>query len=300
MKLATTTLDFVAHDLTHEECVKRIYDAGFRYIDFGVGRNFLEDNRWRDNAKRLRDYAESLGMKFIQMHSPEGNPLDLNERDKLVNITNRSIEVCEIMGIPQTVVHSGWKAYISEEEYFEGNLEFYRQLFPAMEKTGVNVLIENSSSKNFSPEKYYYFITGKQMVDFLKYADHPLLHAVWDTGHANTEGTQYEQIMALGKELYGLHIHDNSGRGDEHALPYFGTINMDDIMNALIDVDYQGYFTFEAVTALRNSNNRHGKRHVFERDCRLREPSLEMQIDLERLLYTIGKHCLTSYNLFEE
>ena len=138
------------------------------------------------------------------------------------------------------------------------------------------------------------------MVDFLKYADHPLLHAVWDTGHANTEGTQYEQIMALGQELYGLHIHDNSGRGDEHTLPYFGTINMDDIMNALIDVNYQGYFTFEVVTALRNSNNRHGKRHVFERDSRLREPSLEMQIDFERLLYTVGKHCLTSYNVFEE
>jgi hypothetical protein len=39
---------------------------------------------------------------------------------------------------------------------------------------------------------------------------------------------------------------------------------------------------------------------VFERDIRLLEPTLEMQIDVERLLYTIGKHCLTSYGVFEE
>lgn len=300
MKLATTTTDFAPYVRTYEECVKGIYDAGFRYIDFGCGRNFLEDDNWRDNAKRLRDYAESLGMKFIQMHSPEGNPLDLKRRDELVKVTNRSIEVCDIMGIPQTVVHAGWKAEISKEEFYEGNLEFYRQLFPTMEKTGVNVLVENTSSTNIPPEKYYYFITGEQLVDFLKYAEHPLLHAVWDTGHANTEGTQYDQIMALGKELYGIHIHDNSGHGDEHTLPYFGTINMDDVMNALIDVKYEGYFTLEVVTALRNSRNGHGRRHVFERDTRLLEPTLEMQIDLERLLYTIGKYCLTSYDVFEE
>jgi sugar phosphate isomerase/epimerase len=167
-----------------------------------------------------------------------------------------------------------------------------------MEKTGVNVLIENSTKKNLGA--YYYFFTGEQMVDFLKYANHPLLHAVWDTGHGNTEGGQYEQLMALGKELYGVHIHDNSEHGDEHTMPYFGTLNMDDVMNGLIDSGYQGYFTFEVVAALRKSGSRHGKRHTFERDTRLLEPTMEMQMDLERLMYTIGKHCLTSYGMFEE
>jgi hypothetical protein len=83
-------------------------------------------------------------------------------------------------------------------------------------------------------------------------------------------------------------------------MPYFGTLNMDDVMNGLIDSGYQGYFTFEVVAALRKSGSRHGKRHTFERDTRLLEPTMEMQMDLERLMYTIGKHCLTSYGMFEE
>jgi len=299
MKLATTTSDFAPY-VTYEECIKLIHDVGFRYIDFGMGdRRYYTSQNWKDEVKRMRDYAESLDMKFVQMHSPEGNPLDLKRRDDLVELTNRSIEVCEIMGISQTVVHSGWQEGISKDEFYEKNLEFYQSLFPTMEKTGVNVLIENTSSKNIPPEKYYYFLTGQQMVDFLQYAHHPLLHAVWDTGHANTEGNQYEQIKALGKELYGLHVHDNSGRGDEHILPYMGTVNMDDVMNGLIDIGYEGYFTFEASSALRYSKSGQGRRHVFEQDKRLLEPTLEMQIDMERLMYTIGKYCLSAYGVFE-
>lgn len=299
MKLATTTGDFGWYVKTYKDCVRFIHEAGFRYIDLGIGRNpvWYEDG-WEEYAKELREYAEKLGVKFIQAHSPDGNPLDLEKREKLIWRTNRSIEVCEIMGIPQTVVHSGYEKGIGEEEFFERNLDFYKQLYPMMEKTGVNVLIENTSSKNLG--EYYFFFTGKQMVDFLNYANHPLLHAVWDTGHANTEGTQYEHLVTLGKELYGVHIHDNNGQGDEHSMPYFGTMNMDDLMNGLIDAEYKGYFTFEVIAALRKSNSRHGKRHVFEKDTRLLEPSLEMQIDLERLLYTMGKYCLTAYNVFEE
>lgn len=300
MKLATTTTDFAMYASSYEECVKLIHDAGFRYVDFGMGdRRYYTRENWKDEVKRLRDYAESLDMKFVQMHSPEGNPLDMSKRDDFVALTNRSIEVCEILGASQTVVHPGWKEGISKEEYHENILSFYEQLFPIMEKTGVNVLIENTSSKYFPPDKYYGFLTGQQMMEFLEYANHPLLHAVWDTGHANTEGNQYEQLKVLGDELYGIHVHDNSGQGDEHTMPYFGTINMDDVMNGLIDINYQGYFTFEVVKALRRSKMA-PRRRVFERDTRLLEPTLEMQIDVERLLYTIGKHCLTSYGVFEE
>lgn len=298
MKLATTTSDFGRFANSYEEIISLIHDAGFRYIDIGIGKKICENENWREEAKRIRDYTEKLGMKFIQAHSPGGNPLKCDKQDEVVELTNRSIEICEILGIPQTVVHAGWKKEIGKEEFFEENLNFYKRLFPMMEKTNVNVLIENTSSSNLGD--YYYFYTGEQMVDFLKYANHPLLHAVWDTGHANTEGTQYEHLVALGKELYGLHVHDNSGRGDEHIFPYFGTLNMDDVMHGLIDAKYQGYFTFEAIRALPNSNSKYGKRREFERDTRLLEPTIEMQIDLERLLYTIGKHCLSTYGVFEE
>ncbi|MBO4854170.1 MAG: sugar phosphate isomerase/epimerase [Oscillospiraceae bacterium] len=300
MKLATTTSDFAQYAATWEDCVQGIYDAGFRYVDFGVAnREFLRDDGWADRAKRLNDYAQNLGMQFIQMHSPDGiNPLDIARQDDLVAITNRSIEICAVMGIPQTVVHFGTRQGITKEEFYKENLAFYSRLFPAMEKTGVNVLVENSPRKHAPPDSYC-LSTGEELADFLRHVNHPLLHAVWDTGHGNLDGPQYESIVALGKELYGLHVHDNNGWADEHTIPFSGTVSLDGLMHGLLDIGYQGYFTFEVLRLLDYKNGQ-APRRKFEGDRRLRHPTMELQQAAEKLLYAVGKHCLTAYGVFEE
>ena len=60
-----------------------------------------------------------------------------------------------------------------------------------------------------------------------------MLHACWDTGHANCEGSQYDDIITLGKELFAIHYNDNHGAKDEHLIPFLGTLNHDEIINAL-------------------------------------------------------------------
>lgn len=298
MKLATTTNDFARFG-TFIDCVRWIHDAGFRYLDFGVSnREFLRDAGWRFEAEKLNDYAKSLGMTFIQMHSPECAPIDPLKREDAIAVTIRSIEIAAFMGIPQTVVHPGTRKGITKEEFFRENRAFYHALLPTMEKTGVNVLVENTSKVNAPPEVYYDLYTGEEIAEFLRYMDHPLLHAVWDTGHANTDGGQYEHLKALGKDLYGLHIHDNSGRADEHSYPYTGTLSLDELMHGLIDVGYQGYFTFEAFNLLHSKNGQ--KKRAFEQDERLRHAPLELHFTAEKLLYEIGRHCLTAYGVFEE
>ena len=301
MRLATTICDFWGYTGSIEESIRLMHDAGFRYIDFGMGHDrFFKNDNWKEETIKVRDYAERLGMKFVQAHSPDGDVFNSEKRELYVQKVIRSLEMCKILGIPHTVVHAGFKKGTNKDEFYENNITFYRKLFPYMEETGVNVLTENTTKTNIPPETCYFFYKGEEMIEFIKAVDHPLFHAVWDTGHGNTEGDQYEDIMALGKELYGIHVSDNSERGDEHVIPYLGTLNMDAVMNGLIDSGYKGDFTFEANCSLRLSKSRHGKRHVFERDTRLLEPTLEMQIQMERLMYTIGKHCLTSYGVYEE
>ena len=39
---------------------------------------------------------------------------------------------------------------------------------------------------------------------------------------------------------------------------------------------------------------------TFEKDTRLLEPTAEMEVAAERLLYTIGKCALEAYGIFEE
>ena len=145
----------------------------------------------------------------------------------------------------------------------------------------------------------YYVNSGRELLDFVEFVDHPLVHACWDTGHANCEGSQYDDIMTLGKHLFAIHYNDNHGKSDEHLLPFMGTLNHDEVIHALVESKYNGYFTLECCSPIIPAKYWLGDRKVFENDTRLSEPPMFMQQKMEELLYQTAKHILTSYNLYE-
>lgn len=58
-------------------------------------------------------------------------------------------------------------------------------------------------------------------------------------------------IKTLGHHLQALHIHDNDRWHDSHQIPFSMDIDFYEIVKALKEIDYQGYFTLEADTFLR-------------------------------------------------
>ena len=301
MKLATTLGDF-RHYANTRQSIELLHDAGFRYMDISLGGSslFCEGNEWREAVKSLVDFAGNLGMSFVQAHSPNATVLNDEKWAKEVFRAKRSLELCQEFGIPQVVIHAAYtREPVCKEAWYDLNTKFYREILPVAEQTGVMILTENTTHANLGEGRYYLY-TGKDMTEYIEHVAHPLLEAVWDTGHGTTEGSQYDNILALGKHLRGLHVHDNNGKADEHTMPYTGVLNLDQVMNGLLDVGYDGYFTFEVLNALRVAKDRRQPRQSFERDTRLANPTLEMQIDMERLLYHIGRHALQAYNCFEE
>ena len=300
MKLATTTSDFRRFCDSYEDCIRHVCEAGFRYLDLSQylprpNDPLLIRSDWQDTAKRLQEVAQSYGATFVQSHAPGGSPLA--EDEELFRTTVRSIEVCGALGIPNIVVHGGTLPNLTKAEFFEKNRVFFRRLIPVMEKTGVNVLCENSTKANMGTA--YFTNSGADMKEFVQYLDHPLFHACWDTGHANVEGSQYDEILTLGKDLYALHINDNRGFQDEHLLPFLGTMNLDEILHALIDINYTGYFTFEAGSSLRTKQYWLGDRREFPKATRLVEAPLFLHNHLEKAMFVLGVYILQQYHCFE-
>ena len=304
MKIATTTVDFGRYCKNDIERIRELHRAGFRYIDLSMysftPNSAYMGSEWRDATLALKDEADLLGMKFVQAHSQGGNALkdDEGHVDFLVAATLRSIEICAILGIENTVVHGGYAKGITKEEWFCRNRDFYNKLLPTAERCGVNILTENSTAANMKDK--YFLNTGKDMREFIEFVDRPRLHACWDTGHGNCEGAQYDEIMTLGDELYAIHYNDNHGKADEHLIPYLGTLNHDEIMRALTDVGFKGYFTLECCSSLITKKYWLGSRRAFSGEERLAEPQLFMQRHLEALLYDTAKYILDTYGLFEE
>ena len=314
MKLATTTEDFGNYfkDFSTnlqdiKKCLELFTETGFKYLDY----SFYVDNRpdslllsdgWEETFKQVRAHADSLGLKFVQAHSPGGNPVDIDSPhyNNLLQSTIRSIKACKILGIDNIVVHAGYKENASKQEKFQLSKNFYSLLFPAMEETGVMVLTENGATANL-PDGYFVFGTGEVISEFIDFIDHPLMGVCWDTGHANMmPNGQYDNIIALGDKLKAVHIADNLGEKDNHFAPYFGTLNMDEVMNALFDINFKGSFTLESTRLMIRANDWPAPRNKWHRDTRLYTVPLELKVEAEKLLYKIGKHILKSYNCFED
>lgn len=191
---------------------------------------------------------------------------------------------------------------LTKEEWFEANKAFCEKLFPAAEKCGVKVLCENSTAKNmggvYGKGGAYYINTGKDMRKFIEYVNHPRFGGCWDTGHANCEGSQYGEIMALGDKMWAIHYNDNRGGGDEHIAPFLGTLNHDEVITVLIDSGFGGYFTLEGGDSLRPYWQ--GNRGRFEKSALLREPQLFMQEHMEKMMYETSEWMLKTYGIFEE
>ena len=115
---------------------------------------------WKESVYRIKNLADELGMQFVQVHSQGGNPLseDPTYVDLLLKAKLRSIEICKTIGMKNTVVHNGSAKGLSKEEWFVKNKEFYKKLFPMMERCGVNVLCEDSTKTNM--EDRYFINTG--------------------------------------------------------------------------------------------------------------------------------------------
>ena len=67
-------------------------------------------------------------------------------------------------------------------------------------------------------------------------------------------------------------------------------------MHGLLDIHYEGYFTFEAG----NTPLPARQRRKFEEDTRCLQLPVEFKKKYERILYEIGQYVLSQYGCFEE
>jgi len=317
MKLATTTGDFGAYSRTLSEIVTFFEGTGFKLLDLNLYRSiypdspFLDD-RWEKWIDDAGEAAAARDMRFCQAHAPDGKLHASDEKFQVfLSTTIRSIEACAKLGVPNIVVHQQDIGGFLSREYRHLNLKrnraFFEKLFPAMEKTGVCVLIENSCDRH-APTKQentrHYGSLASELLDMVEYIDHPLVRVCWDIGHANIQGVdQYKSILELGDCLRAVHIADNYGDVDSHVAPFQGTTNMDAVMQGLLDSGYKGYFTFEASHILRDSavwpNYRREWTYRDKQVTRLMDVPLPLKRQAIKLLYEIGRHILVEYDCFE-
>ena len=298
MKLATTIADFFPFGSNVEESIEAVVEAGFRYIDYSFSYDYrtgsgLLGDRPEAFAKKLLKMADEKGFRFVQAHSPLGRPFAENA-EPFIDATKRSIETAAMLGIPNIVVHSGYLNGLSKEETFKRNKEFYSSLLETAEKCDINILTENFDKMESGG--CYWVDSAEDVKELADFIDHPRLKICWDIGHGNLQELPQHEALALIKDrLAALHVQGNFGLSDDHVMPFTGTVNMESVMNGLLDIGFDGYFTFEADGMLNT-----WRRRKYDKDTRLQTYPIEFAKRLESLKYDMGKYVLEQYDCFEE
>lgn len=299
MKIATTTAEVLAHVGQDPVAATRFYrGTGFRYLDYSfyhaltIPDHPLMRDDWRETILAVKAASEEEGITWVQAHLPACKIVEEGREDGL-KACLRAVEACGMLGIENAVIHSSLREgdYLypqDKDAYIQANAPFFRELIPAMEKFGVNVLLENSCTVN--TRGLYFPMTGSDLKDFILTLDHPRFGACWDLGHAHIQGVdQGEEITVLGDLLKAVHIHDNDGTRDTHKSPFEGSVDFDSFMRGLIAIDFKGPFTFEV------------DGYLYYRKPKENAPLSAIPLAVKhaslQMLYKTGKAMLSAYGI---
>ena len=286
MKTATEIAS-LAKLVGEEKAVEYIAKAGFDAWDFsmfsmvrydwGTGEasktdHPLSGDNYIEFARKLKKIGEDNGIHCNQSHAPF--PVYSPE---IRSYLKRAIECTAEAGGKICVIHPD--NFKSPEE----NAEMYLELLPFAKGCGVKIATENMW--NWDSEKghssFAACATPKSFCDHIEVINDDFFVACLDIGHAEMKGsdtTAVEMIKALGDSLQALHIHDNNKLNDSHQIPFSMDVNFDEVVKALKEIKYSGYFTLEADQYLKD----YTEETAFEGTKKLAEAARKLADMFER------------------
>ena len=240
------------------ESIRMLKDAGFDAYDMSLFSVKLFDDiasdggDWRAEARRVREYADSLGIVCNQTH-PIFPPVNGDEKDpERYETLLRHLEISSVLGAKIAVVHPIQYLYYPKnaEKLKEMNMEFYRGLIPYCEKFDIKIAVENMWRRYYDKSLSIVDSVCSRAEEFCDYIDtlnSPRIVACLDIGHVSLVGEDMTRIIhALGPRLQALHVHDTDTVSDLHTLPFHAKIDFDEVTQALADIGYAGDITLES------------------------------------------------------
>ena len=230
-----------------EESLSLIKETGFDTYDYSMDseNDFFVANCYLENALKLKQFADNLGLKCNQTHSifPVWHKsYDENTIKKRTEYTKRILEISKILGAKNCIVHP------INDFNEKQNFKFYQQFLPLTKELNINIATENMWNWDGSKASLAACSNHNNYKALLELVNDNHFVACVDVGHAEMFGLETsasKMIESLGKYVKCIHIHDNDCHSDRHGLPFSESIDFDLILDSLARIDYQGDITFE-------------------------------------------------------
>lgn len=268
MKISTE-IGSAAKIVGMERAVELIGKAGFDAWDFSLfdmcridkatknpikNDNPLNGNDYLKFSRKLKQIGLDNGMVCNQSHAPY--PVYVPE---VRSYLKRAIECTAEAGGEICIIHP------DNNKTAEQNAEMYLELLSFAKECGVKIATENmwNWDKEKDESSFAACATGEDFKKHIDVINDEFFVACLDIGHAEMRGSgngAANMIRTLGPRLAALHIHDNDRHKDNHQIPFSMNIDFGEVVKALKEIEYNGYFTLEVDAYL----NKFEPQNVFD------------------------------------
>ena len=267
---------------TIDEQFRMLREAGFECLDFNfdvflpsnlISNCELNDFYFRsteeihESIRPYKEAAEKYGISFTQSHAPfqlyvDGRD-DVNEKCREVVV--KCLELCRYIGCKYLVVHPLNLAFLHDRDYERRvNFEYFESFIPYIKEYGAMICLENmfaTVTRHVTEAICSDCTEAVNYIDRLnEKAGEECFGFCFDLGHMSLLGKHIRpSITTLGNRIKILHLHDNDGIQDAHAIPYSYARNWgqhcvtdwNGFFDGLRDINYRGEINFEVGTGLK-------------------------------------------------
>jgi sugar phosphate isomerase/epimerase len=244
------------HDLPlASEHLTELAEFGFRQVElFATIGHF--DYRDQSAIDALSRWLRETGLELHSVHAPIvehrwhgkwGSALstassDDRVREYAVSECLAALQIARTIPYRYLVVHLGIPEDLNPPPAANarpGAQRSIEELAAAALPLGVRLAVEVIPNRLSAPEALVRLIEEDLEIS------PPGVGICLDTGHAHLMGDLPDAIEIVGGALVTTHVHDNRGKGDDHLVPFDGTIDWPTALMSFQKVGYDGVIMFE-------------------------------------------------------
>ncbi len=237
--LLSVTTDYATDKGCPEPALRRIADAGFTHIHWC--------HQWASDfvyspaeVDQIRRWMAEYGLEMTDLHAsmgPEKNWGSPREYERLagVELVRNRIEMTARLGADVIVMHMPAGCQEGDEAAWARFRRSMDSLEPYAAVHGVRIAIENGGSDaSFDTIERVLAMYGPEFAG-----------VCYDAGHGNLFPCGLERLERVADRLLALHLHDNQGDGDDHNIPYSGTVDWSRLMAIIAKSSYAKWVSEE-------------------------------------------------------
>ena len=190
---------------------------------------------WEISQQEQLDYIRASGLAVLFAHLGYYREInciwqDTNAGDSLVEKYIVDIDSCAKNAIPMVILHPVYG--MSAPPCSEIGLRRLQKLAAYARVCGIKIAVENVFLKGY-------------LEYILAHLSDDNLGVCFDSGHSHYYFDGDFDFSFCTDRVFAVHLHDNDKSGDQHLLPFDGTINWAPLVRSLQNSGYSGPVTLE-------------------------------------------------------